>query len=137
VFICCVLLHVALPRKFTKLLDDVSVKEHEQSEFDCEVFPEDAEVAWYLNDIEIEDGDMYRLIVDGAVRKFVIHDTLKLEEGSVTVKVGEEECNANLTVEGIDMWLLYSTIQLSYCSFKTIHVYVDLSLYTYLYLDIF
>ena len=95
-FVAC----TALPARFTRLLEDNSVNEHDNVVFTCEVSPEKAPVSWYLNDVEIEDGEMYKLEVDGATRRFTIADTLKDEEGTVLVTVGDEKSYGNLTVEG-------------------------------------
>ena len=104
-------MHAALPQaprpQFYQLPEDVSIREYQRALFQCEVFPPETRVRWFLEDGEVENSQDYRLREDGGLRVLEIPSARKRDEGYVKVVLigedgDEEEAYANLTVEGED-----------------------------------
>ena len=89
-------------RHFTKPLEDITVIEHENAQFECHVSHEDSLVTWFIKGREVRKLDRKYTVRDsGFVRTLSVNDAVKADIGSVTATLREEETAAKLDVIGL------------------------------------
>ena len=86
---------------FLRMLEDVSVMEKKSAEFECEVFPINSPVEWFVNGKQVPlNSERYHVSAIGGRHRLIILDTSKSDEGRVSVMLGDLESYATLFVEG-------------------------------------
>ena len=81
-------------------IEDIVVAEGTAAEFSIKVAPEDAEALWYIDGIQVFESDKFKLVSSGHWRYLVIYDTSEFDSGIITVCVGDEKMEAELSVQG-------------------------------------
>uniref|UniRef100_S4RBA9 Ig-like domain-containing protein n=1 Tax=Petromyzon marinus TaxID=7757 RepID=S4RBA9_PETMA len=81
----------AKPLEFTKVIQTEEVRENETHTLECEVTFEDADVSWYKNDEELQEGPKYSLSSDGCAHYLTIKDVTPEDEGSYAVIARKED----------------------------------------------
>ena len=83
------------------------MKEISSAEFTCDVYPEDALVNWTFHGINVDqDSAKFETKSNGKTRHLVIHNSKEEDAGTVGAFLTENDCHAELLVEGI----LYSFV---------------------------
>ncbi|ESO99765.1 hypothetical protein LOTGIDRAFT_141556, partial [Lottia gigantea] len=89
----------ALPADFTSPLNDVTVKEKTNAEFECELSKDLSNVKWYKNGKLLKEGKNVKFVKDGKKHKLILSDVEVEDEGPISIKVGDKETTANLFVQ--------------------------------------
>ena len=84
---------------FTVPLSDVSVLEKSDAEFYCELSLPVDNVRWFLDDVELREGDKVEFVRDGTVQKLILKDVDVTTEGQVSVLADKKKSTANLFVQ--------------------------------------
>ncbi|RUS90390.1 hypothetical protein EGW08_001885 [Elysia chlorotica] len=84
---------------FAMSLKDVSVIEKATAEMVCELTKDVDKVRWFIDDIELPEGDRINFLKDGLKHKLIIKDACIEDEGVVSVQVGDKKCSASLFVQ--------------------------------------
>jgi titin len=101
--------------EFTSPLKDVTVKEDDTAVFECEVNDEEAEVIWTVNGKPVKpDGEKYEVIVDGLVRRLLVHDCKESDVGTVAATLPTASTDAKLNVEGKPTFCLFRVVVLPF-----------------------
>lgn len=97
-----------LPCKFTKPLSDQNTTEYSNATFDCALSKPNHTVKWFVNDVEVTDGEKYQpRQIDQLKFALDIKNVLKPDEARVKVKVYNEagtevlQSEAKLTVSDL------------------------------------
>ena len=94
---------------FTTPLKDTTVPEEQSVTLECELSKPDQKVKWFKNGKEIKP-DKKRGIqpkVKGTKHSLTIPKTQRDDAAEYTVKIGDEETKAKLTVEGMSQFMMY------------------------------
>ena len=114
-----------IPR-FTRVLKDQHVMEHGAAEFICDVYPENSPLTWISRGKEVVlDSLKFDASSAGKTRRLLIHDAKEEEAGTVSAVLGENDCHAELYVEGTYISILVGHLQLAS---QNIHTYLSFSL---------
>ena len=90
-----------IPR-FTRTIVDQHVRETDTAEFTCDVYPENSPVLWMLRGSELDRADAkFEMSSTGKSRSLLIRGTAEEDAGIVSAVLGENDCHAELSVEGI------------------------------------
>ena len=94
--------------KFTKRLADQSATETDAAVFECEISRANADVKWFHNDKEIkpEDSEKYVIEVSNRRRILTVNNCSSADEGKIRVASEDDECVAELQIEGRDIKIL-------------------------------
>ena len=57
-------------------------------------------VRWFLDDVELREGDKVEFVRDGKKHKLIMKDVDVTDEGQISVMVGDKKTTANLFVQG-------------------------------------
>ena len=79
----------------------VTVAEGNTAVFCCFVSPDNAQVKWYIDGIQIYESEKYKIEENGPERKLSIHHSNKLDEGPVTAATEHDETASDFYVEGV------------------------------------
>ncbi|GFS00818.1 titin [Elysia marginata] len=85
---------------FAVPLKDLTVIEKATAEMVCELTKDVDKVRWFVDDIELPEGDRIQFLKDGLKHKLVIKDACIDDEGVVTAQIGDKKCTASLFVQG-------------------------------------
>lgn len=84
--------------EFLRTLEDLEVKETDQTHLEVEVSSDTAEVRWLHHGEPITENDRIEFVKEGKIRKLIIYSTTLKDDGDYACQVGEQECSAELTV---------------------------------------
>lgn len=87
------------PVEFSKPLEDQTVEEEATATFECEVSRENAEVTWSRDGQEIRKTKKFDMVVDGRIRKLIIHDCQIDDSRTYTCDAKHFKTTAFLNVE--------------------------------------
>ena len=100
----CVHYFLLVTPRFTRLLENQTVRETNSAGFVCEVYPIDSDVVWTKNGSVLNDKeDKIEVNSSGNQRELVIKNTEEQDAGIVSAFLGENDTHAELKVEGILM----------------------------------
>ena len=88
------------PAKVTKPLKDKKVKEEETATFECELSKPVKEVTWLRNGEPLSPDDRVKVTSDGKKHTLTIDKAIVDDATKYTIKIGDVESSAKLTVEG-------------------------------------
>ena len=88
------------PAKITKPLKDKKVKEEETATFECELSKPAKEVTWLRNGEPLTPDDRVKVSSDGKKHTLTIDKATMDDATKYTIKIGDAESSAKLTVEG-------------------------------------
>ena len=83
----------------------MSVREKSLAEFSCELSQPVDKVRWFLDDVELREGDKIEFVRDGKVHKLIMKDVDVTDEGQISVMVDDKKSTANLFVQGMSYLL--------------------------------
>ena len=92
--------------RFTKRLADQSATECDAAMFECEISRVNADVTWYLNDVEVEESDKFVIESKGRVRVLTVNNCQSADEGNVKCASDDDETVAELQISGRDIKIL-------------------------------
>ena len=75
--------------------------EGKEAQFDCEVFPEHAEVKWCRNGEEISASAKYQILKSGKSRRLTVKDCQEEDAGLVLARLGNKHITSRLSVQGL------------------------------------
>lgn len=81
-------------------LRDITVSERESAVFECEVSIAGLSATWYQGEREVTPDFGYDVYSEGKYHELVIDKTECSDSGFITVKIGNKESTAMLTVKG-------------------------------------
>ena len=87
--------------KVTVPLNDASVLEKSHAEFSCEISKPVDKVRWFLDDVELREGDTIEFVREGTKHKLIMKDVGVTDEGQITALIGDQKLSANLFVQGM------------------------------------
>ena len=70
------------------------------AEFSCELAQPVDKVRWFLDDVELREGDKVEFVRDGKKHKLIIKDVDVTDEGQISVMIDDKKTTANLFVQG-------------------------------------
>ena len=88
------------PIKITKPLKDKKVKEQETATFECELSRPVEEVTWLCNGKPVALDDRVKVTSDGKKHSLTFTKAVMDDAAKYTIKIGDVESSAKLTVEG-------------------------------------
>ena len=99
---CVPPLHVvAIPHTFVKKLEDVDVVQNNTAEFECVVRPPWAPIRWFYEGEEVQESRRFHILEgDDGARYLDIEHALRSDMGTVSAKLKDDECEAQLNVAG-------------------------------------
>ncbi|XP_023933258.1 titin isoform X1 [Lingula anatina] len=95
-----------IPIEITQLLKDISTKESADITLQAEVSKETAEVKWLKDGVEIKVDERHDVEAEGKIRRLSIRDVQSDDEAEYTLKVGDKESKAKLSVEEIPVEII-------------------------------
>ena len=75
--------------------------EGKEAQFDCEVFPEHAEVKWCRNGEEISAIAKYQTLKSGKSRCLTLKDCQEEDAGLLETRLGNNHITSRLSVQGL------------------------------------
>lgn len=93
-------LRAEAPLEFTIPLRQITCMEGETVEMVCEVSEDNQPATWLINGKEISPSDDISIKVDGKRHVLTIHHARPDDQAVYTVKIGDKESSADLTVKG-------------------------------------
>ena len=88
------------PVKITKPLKDKKVKEQETVTFECELSRPGKEVTWLCNGKPVTLDERVKVTCDGKKHSLTFAKAVMDDDAKYTIKIGDIESTAKLTVEG-------------------------------------
>ena len=67
----------------------------------CELSIPVDKVRWFLDDVELREGDKITFVRDGKTHKLIMKDVATTDEGQITARVDDKKSTANLFVQGL------------------------------------
>ncbi|XP_019626722.1 PREDICTED: obscurin-like [Branchiostoma belcheri] len=84
---------------FLSGIGDIEVPQGEPGTFCCEVTPDDADVTWYKEGVQLEQDEKFQFVKHGNKRMLVVRDCQPSDEAIYAVTCGDEKSEGGLTVE--------------------------------------
>lgn len=97
---CLVCFQTEVKADFTVPLNDVTAQEKSTAEFVCELTKDVDKVRWFLDNVELRQGDRIEFVKDDKKHKLLIHNVMVDDEGQITVHVDDKKASASLFVQG-------------------------------------
>ena len=91
---------VSVPVKFEWQLENVSVCEKEEAEFECKTNSAESQLVWCVKNQIVRNSNKYKLQQDGSFHRMTIRDCQQQDAGTVEAITGDSRTTAQLQVEG-------------------------------------
>ena len=97
--------HVTVPIKFEWQLEDVSVCEREDAEFECKTNSTEVQLIWNIRGQIAKNSYKYKTQKDGSIHRMTIKDCQLQDVGTVEAIIEDIKTTAQLKVEGMGQQL--------------------------------
>lgn len=86
------------PAEFTRIMQDIEVKENEPAILEVEISSDSVDVDWFKDGEPLTANDRIEFVKDGKVRRLIIRDCSIHDEGEYTCSLGDDDCKAEITI---------------------------------------
>lgn len=85
--------------EFTRLLEDIEVKENEKAIFEVEITSNSADVTWLKDGVDVDTSNpQFVFEKENNIRRFIIKEATVYDEGDYTCALPDQDCSAELII---------------------------------------